>query len=111
MFDMYICFCAAEQSNHPNTQRHIPYRNSILTWLLKDSLGGNSKTIMIASKKSITLCICKPTTGIEKFFCYSPSVFGKALFTRLGFESTLNDWFMHTLSCDLVNFFVLTLRI
>lgn len=29
---------------------HIPYRDSVLTWLLRDSLGGNSKTIMIASK-------------------------------------------------------------
>lgn len=28
----------------------IPYRDSKLTWLLKDSLGGNSRTFMIASK-------------------------------------------------------------
>ncbi|KAF4585557.1 kinesin family member 1/13/14 [Ophiocordyceps camponoti-floridani] len=26
----------------------VPYRDSVLTWLLKDSLGGNSKTAMIA---------------------------------------------------------------
>jgi hypothetical protein len=27
----------------------VPYRNSILTWLLKDSLGGNSRTTMLAT--------------------------------------------------------------
>ena len=30
------------------TREIVPYRDSILTWLLKDSLGGNSKTAMIA---------------------------------------------------------------
>lgn len=31
-------------------QSYIPYRDSVLTWLLKDSLGGNSRTIMVASE-------------------------------------------------------------
>ena len=26
----------------------VPYRDSVLTFLLKDSLGGNSKTVMVA---------------------------------------------------------------
>ena len=36
--------------HNPNRKNRdiVPYRDSILTWLLKDSLGGNSKTAMIA---------------------------------------------------------------
>lgn len=33
----------------------VPYRDSVLTWLLKDSLGGNSKTIMIASERKTSV--------------------------------------------------------
>ena len=33
----------------------VPYRDSVLTWLLKDSLGGNSKTFMIASEKPFSI--------------------------------------------------------
>uniref|UniRef100_A0AC35TU92 Kinesin motor domain-containing protein n=1 Tax=Rhabditophanes sp. KR3021 TaxID=114890 RepID=A0AC35TU92_9BILA len=30
-------------------EKFVPYRDSVLTWLLKDNLGGNSKTIMVAT--------------------------------------------------------------
>ncbi|KAM0285994.1 hypothetical protein ACHAQH_001183 [Verticillium albo-atrum] len=38
----------SKQKGRKRTKDVVPYRDSILTWLLKDSLGGNSKTAMIA---------------------------------------------------------------
>ncbi|KAJ6625436.1 hypothetical protein lerEdw1_014787, partial [Lerista edwardsae] len=42
--------------NSHRRQAYIPYRDSVLTWLLKDSLGGNSKTIMIATISPASSC-------------------------------------------------------
>jgi TolA-binding protein len=39
---------AGKQHGRKDSHAVVPYRDSILTWLLKDSLGGNSKTAMIA---------------------------------------------------------------
>uniref|UniRef100_A0A915BGU3 Kinesin-like protein unc-104 n=2 Tax=Parascaris univalens TaxID=6257 RepID=A0A915BGU3_PARUN len=40
----------AERSHSQSTkQKFVPYRDSVLTWLLKDNLGGNSRTIMVAT--------------------------------------------------------------
>ncbi|KAK1657208.1 kinesin motor domain-containing protein [Colletotrichum godetiae] len=38
----------AKAGSRKRSKDVVPYRDSILTWLLKDSLGGNSKTAMIA---------------------------------------------------------------
>lgn len=40
---------AAPKKGKKSQDVFIPYRDSTLTWLLKDSLGGNSKTAMIAA--------------------------------------------------------------
>jgi hypothetical protein len=37
-----------------NSKRHIPYRDSKLTFILRESLGGNSKTFMIANISAAT---------------------------------------------------------
>lgn len=44
-----IAALADPKQQRPGKRKEVvPYRDSILTWLLKDSLGGNSKTAMIA---------------------------------------------------------------
>ncbi|XP_017698849.2 kinesin-like protein KIN-12F [Phoenix dactylifera] len=47
-------------------QRHVPYRDSRLTFLLQDSLGGNSKTMIIANI-SPSICSASETLSTLKF--------------------------------------------
>ncbi|KAK6635104.1 hypothetical protein RUM44_000353 [Polyplax serrata] len=47
---------AKEHSSLKTWQPFVPYRDSVLTWLLKDTLGGNSNTIMIATVSPASSC-------------------------------------------------------
>ncbi|KAJ7313310.1 hypothetical protein JRQ81_004599 [Phrynocephalus forsythii] len=44
-----ISALAEMQNNKKKKSEFIPYRDSVLTWLLKENLGGNSRTAMIAA--------------------------------------------------------------
>ncbi|GAQ87605.1 hypothetical protein KFL_003640070 [Klebsormidium nitens] len=46
-------------------QRHVPYRDSRLTFLLMDSLGGNAKTIMIANVSPSTACFSETFSTLK----------------------------------------------
>ena len=57
-FYSWIFVFTAELSERGGKQgkgQFIPYRDSVLTWLLKDSLGGNSRTIMVTSRYNTIL--------------------------------------------------------
>ena len=58
---MYVCVCARVQlsmSPPPSPQRHIKYRDSKLTRILQNSLGGNARTTLI-------IC-CSPSSYNEE---------------------------------------------
>lgn len=49
LFTLGKVISALSESTRLKKRAFVPYRDSVLTWLLKESLGGNSKTAMIAT--------------------------------------------------------------
>jgi len=68
--------CLVENSQ--GKSRHIPYRDSKLTFILKDSLGGNSKTYMIAAISSASNAFAE-TLSTLKFAQRAKMIKNKAL--------------------------------
>lgn len=46
-------------------QRHVPYRDSKLTFLLRDSLGGNTKTVIIANVNPLMSCMAESLSTLR----------------------------------------------
>ncbi|XP_058066317.1 kinesin-like protein KIF13A [Anopheles bellator] len=46
---LVISKLADQTGGGKNKDKFVPYRDSVLTWLLKDNLGGNSRTVMLAT--------------------------------------------------------------
>lgn len=55
-----------------NNRTHIPYRNSMMTYILRDSLCGNCLTVMLA-----TLAVTKDNIDVRNYLAYS--LFGQNL--------------------------------
>jgi len=50
------CITLLSEKNEKGGAKHIPYRDSKLTRLLKDSLGGNCRTVMITNVSPGVIC-------------------------------------------------------
>jgi kinesin family protein 6/9 len=65
--EMVIVALQSRQAKEKGGMSHVPYRNSMLTSVLKDSLGGNCKTYMIAT---VRVAMAKAGQGTEMTFLH-----------------------------------------
>ncbi|NXP59207.1 KIF1C protein, partial [Chloropsis cyanopogon] len=79
----------AEATSKKKKPDFIPYRDSVLTWLLKENLGGNSRTAMIAalspadSNYEETLSTLRYADRTKQIRCSAPRVRGWGLWGDL----------------------------
>ncbi|KAK9459852.1 P-loop containing nucleoside triphosphate hydrolase protein [Lipomyces oligophaga] len=66
----------------------VPYRDSVLTWLLKDNLGGNSKTAMIAC---ISPCDYEETLSTLRYASQAQHIRTRAIINQDFISATERD--------------------
>ena len=64
----------ADNKRKASAGAHIPYRDSVLTMLLKDSLGGSGMTLMIACVSPVSLCNARLSSPAIPPFHLPPSL-------------------------------------
>lgn len=97
-----ICLLSERQSSTSTSvisnNNHLPYRDSVLTFLLKESLGGNAKTAMLATINSSsifldeTMCTLRyaaKTAKIKNVACLNRD-FKKKYIDEFGQECEMN---------------------
>jgi len=76
---------------------HIPFRDSVLTWLLKDSLGGNSKTVMLAAISPSSVNYEETLNTLQ----YASRA--KQIVNKVSINSSRNDLIVAKLKTELVS--------
>ncbi|XP_059612824.1 kinesin-like protein KIF14 [Phlebotomus argentipes] len=64
---------AALATSKKGSLGHIPYRESVLTWLLKENLGGNSKTVMLATISPASIHL-EETLATLRYACQARAI-------------------------------------
>jgi len=92
----HVIVCLNKSANGENI--HIPYRNSLMTLVLRDSLGGNCKTKMIATisaeegdiDESISTCrFAQRVALIKNYVVKNEAVDPSVIIERLKRENAL----------------------
>jgi len=90
LLNLGIVISALAEKNNGSAKMHIPYRDSVLTYLLKDSLGGNSRTAMIASV-SPALSSLEETLSTLNYAKTAKTIVNKATVNEEIEASTIRD--------------------
>jgi hypothetical protein len=90
LLNLGIVISALAEKNSGSAKMHIPYRDSVLTYLLKDSLGGNSRTAMIASV-SPALSSLEETLSTLNYAKTAKTIVNKATVNEEIEASTIRD--------------------